>query len=146
MRSRSAFTLIELVVVVMIIGIIAAIVTPKVVKMTQTATDNSARQTLTVLRGAIDAYASSNNGAFPTLTGSGSTSFVTTYLRSAAFPACPVGAAAGNNGVTVQTTGAELSGNADASPTNGWKFDSSSGEIIINSNATDHGGVQYSTY
>jgi len=39
-----------------------------------------------------------------------------------------------------------MSGNADASPTNAWKYDSSSGELIINTNSVDHAGVMYSKY
>jgi general secretion pathway protein G len=145
MKSRNGFTLIELVVVVMIIGIIAAIVAPKMVSLTGTATDNAARQTLTVLRSAIDTYGSQNNGSFPSGTSTAVQTALLPYLRTGTFPKCPVGAAA-NNGITVVTAGTELSGNADASPTNGWKYDSTSGEIIINSNTNDHAGVEYSTY
>jgi prepilin-type N-terminal cleavage/methylation domain-containing protein len=144
MKSRNAFTLIELVVVVMIIGIIAAIVTPKLVGLTGTSTDNSARQTLTVLRSAIDTYASQNSGTFPTLSGSGANTFASTYLRSPTFPNCVVGPVAGTNTIETQSTGVEMSGAGDG--TTAWKFDTSSGEIIINNNNLDHAGVKYSTY
>ena len=45
MKNRNGFTLIELVVVVMIIGIIAAIVAPKMVNLTGTANDTAAAVT-----------------------------------------------------------------------------------------------------
>ncbi len=144
--KRNGFTLIELVVVVMIIGIIAAIVTPKLVNLTGTATDNSARQTLTVLRSAIDTYASQNNGTYPSGTSSAIQTSLLPYLRADAFPKCPVGSAATPNGISVVSAGTPLSGVADASPTMGWKMDTSSGEIIINTNSNDHSGVEYSTY
>jgi general secretion pathway protein G len=142
MKLRRGFTLIELVVVVMIIGIIAAIVTPKMVNFTGTATDNAAAQSLSVLRSAIDSYAAQNTGKFP---GTDETTFktaITPFIRGQ-FPKCPVGTAAALDGVTVVNAGTSLSGAGDAAPTRGWKYYCTTGEIIINYTATNKAGVRY---
>ncbi len=143
MKNRTGFTLIELVVVVMIIGIIAAIVAPKMVNLTGTASDNSAAQSLSVLRGAIDTYAAQNNGTFPGTDQATFQAALLPYLRTSTFPKCPVGTAANPNGVNVVSAGTPLSGNGDAAPTCGWKYDHTTGEIIINDTATDGAGVRY---
>jgi general secretion pathway protein G len=140
MKSRHGFTLIELVIVVMIIGILAAIVTPKMVDFTGTATDNAAHQSLTVLRSAIDSYCAQNKGAFP---GTDETTFKTaiaSYIRGQ-FPKCPVGTAAALDGVNVVNAGGTLTG--DAAPAKGWKYDYTTGEIIINYTALNKSGVRY---
>ena len=65
MEKRQGFTLVELVVVVMILGILAAVAAPKLLGTSGTATDNGLRQTLSVVRDAIERYAAENGGDFP---------------------------------------------------------------------------------
>ena len=65
MEKRQGFTLVELVVVVMILGILAAVAAPKLLGTSGTATDNGLRQTLSVMRDAIERYAAENGGDFP---------------------------------------------------------------------------------
>jgi general secretion pathway protein G len=141
-RSSSGFTLIELVIVVMIIGIIAAIVTPKMVNLTGTAKDSAAAQSLSVLRSAIDTYAAQHAGSFP---GTDEATFKTALapLIRGAFPKCPVGTAAALDSVNVVNAGTSLSGAGDASPAKGWKYDYTTGEIIINYTSTNGSGIRY---
>ena len=145
MKKNNAFSLVELVVVVMILGILAAVAAPKLFQTSGTATDNGLRQTLTVVRDAIDLYAADNAGSLPpcTSTGADFKAALADYLRGD-FPKCPVGDAEGNNDV-VPTTGTGAT--ADASPTAGWKFNTDDGTFICNSDdASNTAGVNYDDF
>ena len=131
---RAGFTLVELVVVVMILGIITAIALPRVLGAADAATDNGLRHTLDVVRTAIDRYMAANEGELPGADGN-ETTFVSNlapFLRGAALPICPVGPAE-NNEVHLFTgnggTGPEI---AATSATKGWLYNYGSGEFYIN--------------
>ncbi len=143
MKTRAAFTLIELVVVVMIIGILVAIAVPKTLNIMGDATDNSARMSLSVLRDAIETYASQNAGAYP---GTDEATFKTemeAFLRGP-FPRCPVGNGIAD-GVDVVGVGTPLSGTGGAGTAaeNMWKYDFTNGDIIISYDAVSANGVPY---
>lgn len=138
MQHRKGFTLVELVVVVMILGILAAVAIPKLVSTTGLATDNGLRQTLGVVRDAIEVYASQNGGALPGADGTDATFKLDLkpFLRGD-FPKCPIGAK--NSQVRFTTVAGAIAG--EASPTQGWHYNNKDGGFIANSTAMSNDGV-----
>lgn len=66
---KRAFTLVELMIVVAILGILAAIVLPEFTTQTQQAKEAAAKANLRILREAIERYAVKNNGIPPGYSG-----------------------------------------------------------------------------
>ena len=134
MRRRVGFTLIELVVVVMIIGILVAIAAPKMLNITGEATDNSIRMSLNVVRDAIETYASQNGGSYPTDASDANFKIaLKPYLRGV-FPTSLVGTK--DNTVTMSTDDPLAADGAS-----GWMYNGTTGEFIINCTDTAKDGT-----
>lgn len=128
-QRAKAFTLIEIVIVVIIIGIIAAIAIPKMFDLSAQASDSSVKQTLSVVRKAISTYQSQNGGQLPGQSNNLDKDLYP-YLQGNTFPTCPV--ATRDNLITYakgSTTG------ADGAPTTSWKYNIETGDFICNSGA-----------
>ena len=122
MNVRHGFTLIELVVVILILGILAGVAAPKLVDTSAAAADNSLRHSLSVIRDAIQFYAQ-EHGALPGASDGAPRTFksdLAPYLPGS-FPAVPLGPAAGDRRVRMKSDGVPLTGNA--SPNRAWKYD-----------------------
>jgi general secretion pathway protein G len=126
-RDRTGFTLIELVVVILILGILAGVGAPKLFSTSGLATENGCKQTLSLIRDGIELYAAENGGTYPpcTTTGADFRTAMEDYVRGK-FPVSPVGAA--DNLITPSNT-TPLAPN-DAT---GWMYNPSTGEFICNS-------------
>jgi len=153
--NRKGFSLIELVIVVVIIGTLAAIAIPRLSRGAAGAGDSALQGNLKILRTAIDLYATEHGGTFPATStvvaqltqfsdDAGSTSATKTgafiygpYLR--AIPQLPVGSRKGQNGV-------DVAANA-ATTIVGWIYDPATGTIRANTTTeADTRGTLYATY
>jgi general secretion pathway protein G len=129
-RDRTGFTLIELVVVILILGILAGVGAPKLFSTSGLATENGCKQTLSLIRDGIELYAAENGGDFPPCTGdgTGTTNFqgvMAEYVRGK-FPASPVGMQ--NNLIKPSAADPVV---ADGTVT-GWMYNPATGEFICN--------------
>jgi general secretion pathway protein G len=128
-RARRGFTLIELVVVVLVLGILAAVAAPKMFDTATTAKVNSTRQSLVVVRDAIELY-KAQNGTYPGQTGSGAA--LATDLKpflKGPFPKASVPGATGDASVRYETNG---NGLGAVSGTQDWAYDTVDGSFSIN--------------
>lgn len=153
--NRKGFSLVELVIVVVIIGVLAAIAIPRLSRGASGAGDSALQGNLKILRTAIDLYATEHGGTFPSAAAivdqltkftdeAGAVSATKTgnfiygpYLR--AVPPLPVGGKKG-------ATGIDVAANA-ATATVGWIYDPATGTIRANTTTeADAKGTLYSAY
>jgi general secretion pathway protein G len=139
-KRRHGFSLVELVVVIMILGILAAVAAPKLLQTSSAATDNGLKQTLTVVRDAIELYAADNGGALPGADGNAATfkTDLQPFLRGT-FPECPVGA----KDADVKMSSGSTAITGAASPAEGWHYNYTTGEFIVNFTETAGDGTPY---
>ena len=137
LRGPAGFSLVELVIVVIILGIVASIALRRVSRHAEAGAANAARQDVAVLQQAIERYRAEHGGAYPTaedivdqLTGytdvfgavsqtRGTPYVYGPYVRK--IPPVPLGPARGSTAI------AATPGN-----TVGWIYDETSGEIRPN--------------
>lgn len=133
---RKGFTLVELVMVVLILGILAAVAVPKVINNADEAAEANLLRTLAVVRDAIEMYATLHGGAFP---GADGTEATFKYdLKPHIRRRFPMNQMKGSDAVDVQTTGDPL---GFQSGPYGWRYDNQTGQFIANSNGMSSDGV-----
>lgn len=125
---RRGFTLIELVVVVLILGIISAVAAPRMFNTMTSAKQNSARQSCQIVRAAIEMYRSQDplNGNPPTP--STLALSLAPFLKGP-FPAAPIGINAGSLavGASTGTTGLTATSTGE-----GWIYNATTGDFGLN--------------
>jgi prepilin-type N-terminal cleavage/methylation domain-containing protein len=143
MSRKNGFTLVELVVVVLILGILAAVAVPKIINNGDDAADSGVAQTLTSIRDAIELYRTkANAGGYPNGNATEVRDKLLPSLRGSVFPKVKVGGL-NSNVIKISATLAVDTG-TPTSTTPGWVYDPATGEIIINSNAVNNASIKYS--
>jgi len=111
-RIRKGFTLVEILIVVVILGILAAIVVPQFTNATQDAQAGNLKAQLKSLQNQIELYNARNNGSYPDFgTDAWGSATVTTsmiggnYIKTA--PQNPAFPGADKTSITVSTTADE---------------------------------------
>lgn len=116
--------------VVMILGILAAVAAPKFFDTSATATDNGLKQSLGVVRNAIEMFAADHGGSLPGADGSPLTfkTDLAPYLRSD-FPRCPVGPVQDRR-VRMLNGSSPITGVTN--PGRPWRYNYETGQFIVN--------------
>ncbi len=81
--AKRAFTLVEILIVVVILGILAAIVIPQFTDASQEASSASVKSILQTLRSQIELYRVKNNGIIPDLTANWDDLVLGDYIQAA---------------------------------------------------------------
>ncbi|HVZ79329.1 MAG TPA: prepilin-type N-terminal cleavage/methylation domain-containing protein [bacterium] len=144
--SKKGFTLIELMIVVAIIGILAAIAIPRFAQMLEKSREGSTKGNLGSLKSAASIYYGDQQGIWPTTLNSFSTYAFSRYLDNIS-PVKVTGAFVAN---AVNPSGAGVAMTAQSKvPTGsstGWMYDSGLGNVYVNSTVKDSKGIPYSFY
>ena len=131
--SRSGFSLVELVVVVLVLGIIAAIAAPKMFDTAGDARNNSTLQSLAVVRDSIELHRA-QIGTYPGDAGTEADfkSDLAQFIKGR-FPRNQITGAANDGTVSVVALGLPLT----ALGAEDWKYDNTTGDLIINTAGFD---------
>jgi len=171
-KNRTGFSLIELVIVVVILGIIAAIAIPRIGSGSQSAGQSALRANLASLRNAIDWYYSEHKNKYPGELGDGTNAAgselafanqLTKYTNAdgrfsdeklathpfgpyirGTIPTLSVGTNKGEATVDVQAITTPLAVNVAGGT--GWIYSTSTGQIIGNADDTGSDGATFDTY
>jgi len=152
-RGKKGFTLVELLIVVIILGILAAIVIPQFGNASTEAKESNLMTNLAALRGAIELYKVQHQEVWPgSIAGSASWANLVTHLTTATDVTGASGSDYGPylrtgvprnplNGLNTGTVGTIP---AAADDSTGWYYDDSNGEIRANSSgAGPSTGINY---
>ena len=128
-HKRNGFSLIEMVIVILILGIIAAVAAPRMFDTAATAEENTTRQQLGVLRNAIEMYRA-RSGIYPP---SGQLPAAMATMLNGPFPAPTIGTVRDNANVYYDSdSDTTVSVAASASADAGWAYKPANGSLKLN--------------
>jgi prepilin-type N-terminal cleavage/methylation domain-containing protein len=144
--KAKGFTLIELMIVVAIIGILAAIAIPRFAQMLEKSREGATKGNLGSIKSAASIYYGDTQGTWPSTLQSYSTYAFSKYLDNIS----PVKVTGAFVGGATSPAGALVSMTTQSSvPTGsgtGWMYDSNFGSVYVNSTVKDSKQIPYSFY
>lgn len=144
--KAKGFTLIELMIVVAIIGILAAIAIPRFAQMLEKSREGSTKGNLGSIKSAASIYYGDTQGVWPSTLNSTSTYGFSRYLDNVSpvkvTGAFVAGAVSPSGALVTMTT---MSSVPTGSST-GWLYDSNFGSVYVNSTVKDSKSLPYSFY
>ncbi|MEK7477412.1 MAG: prepilin-type N-terminal cleavage/methylation domain-containing protein [Candidatus Coatesbacteria bacterium] len=146
-RGETGFTLIELMIVVAIIGVLAAMAIPKFALMIERSRESTTRATIASIRGAIALYHSEEGGDFPVSIEPVPANGFSRYLE--VLPPVKASHAGIGSGLAESPSGTAVLYTTDeviTSTGRGWRYNPKNGHLFVNSSATDSKAIAYSTY
>ena len=131
-RLAKGFTLVEILIVVVILGILAAIVIPQFTSASESAKESSLVSQLQTIRSQLELFQVQHNGSYPDLSDSSNPWGPLTEESSADHTSAGIDSDGGDYGPYLQQAPKNpfTNGSTVASDNSGdWKYDSSTGEI-----------------
>lgn len=147
---KKAFSLVELLIVVAILGILAAVVIPEVSSHVMKAKESAAKDTLRILRESIERYYAENGvapgyvGRDPTASASSGQFLLNVVYRSDYINSPPENPFNDKSNLYVIQNGADMP--AGATGTYGWIYKPQTRTIRLDWPGTDSKGVSYYSY
>ena len=150
---KKAFTLVEVLITVSILGILAAIVLPQFRSHAQAARESAAKDTLRILRNAIEHYAATHEDIAPGYPANdpssspGTRFFWMQMIRDRDYLSDePVNPFSGQVTLKIITNAETFPVEAVETDTYGWIYKPATKEVRLNWSGTDSGGISYFDY
>lgn len=135
-QLRKGFSLIEMVIVILILGIIAAVAAPRMFDTATIAEENTTRQQLAVLRNAIEMYRA-RSGIYPP---NNNLPVAMASMLNGPFPSPSIGTARGDTAVYYDLDSDTNTPVApDSGQTGGWAYKPANGSLRLNVDANEPG-------
>lgn len=152
-ERKTAFSLVELMIVVAILGILAALVIPEIQGQSQRAKEAAAKENLRVFREAIERYALDHNGippGYPADDTSTSPTYPTLYsqliIKNKYLKRLPKNPFNNYTNVLVFSNDNPIDPNGEYPPTVGWLYHPNTKTLKINKQGFDSNGEKYYNY
>jgi len=144
-RGDKGFTLIELMIVVAIIGILAAVAMPKFADLVRKSKEGATKGNLGTLRSALSVYYADNEGLWPA-TLAGMVAVMDATGNSAKYLDAVPQAKVGCYGAP-DSSAEEAGDQSDVDgATGGWVYDNATGVVLVNCTGTDTKGNLYTSW